>query len=967
MSKEAAKIMAKYPSHYPVICVSDDGAMTRKLLVPANMASKEFESVVRDRCAWACTDSLLQLNGETILQPGSVSDIYSKHNAADGFLYVTVSSSSTAERTPSGCGSSRGFVETEPEKDASESMSQSVPPTFHMPDHDLSPELQQASVDADRARKLLKKYPDRMPVLVNQAASAGLPRINKKFIVPRSMTVSGLQHILPGHLAFPADLQLEWSMLQVYMGGERISKDATMNDVYNQYVDDGDSGLHITLRLEGLKNPQEERDAHAPATHARQSNAILDRMQEVADSSRPIAEDEIGGVKPKQETEHVAENLGPRFSPPVIHMPDHDQIQELQSVSVETQRARKVLKKHPDRVPVLVNQAASTSLPRINRKLLVPQSMTVSGLQSILPKHLSLAEDAHVKWSMLRIFMGEEPIPDDAVMQDVYKQYVDEDDGGLHITLRIDEFDELNREGEVEAPVTCGPQLKGAFEESHNAADSANQNGTSEEMQHDVLGCRASSLAGQLEDTQLQLQRAEEARISESEKTVQAQAILRETEVRLAAEVEKAEQFYGLQRKLQEELLVLQAELEAKNQQDVLESENASQLCAALQAAESKLAEKQEKAEQYTNSQEKMQTQILKLQQELEAKTQENIAHSDNVSQLCAALDAAEAKLASESEKAEQHREIQQRLQDELLLLQTELEALQQDKMCEAENTSRLCAILHEAEAKLAAEAEQHNEFQESMRTKVLALQKELETKDQEIAKKSEKISQLCAELETKDQEIDKKSEKVSQLCAELDGRMAIEAETAERHEGQLQKMQAQLSALQIAIEAKRQDMEALQMRVLEAERRNEQKMTDLEESLNNAKEMLRLEAEKCNSVQEALKCSEEKVLVEESRNQKKSEEMEQRLESVAEQLAAENAEKQCFQERAALLQNRLACLEEAEMKRQEAERTRAARRQELAAEGFVHLGWDRDGVCAELDDDDQEFEVLVDDGPIGK
>jgi len=968
MSKDAANIMAKYPSHYPVVCASDDAAMTRKLLVPASMASKEFESIIRDRCAWACRDSLLQLNGETILEPGSVSDIYSKHSAADGFLYVTVSRSSTAERTPNACGSSGGEVATEPEKVAPESVSQSVPPTFNMPDHDLSSQAQLASLDAQRARRLTMKYPDRVPVLVNQAASAGLPCINKKFIVPRSMTVSGLQRILPGHLGLPHDVHVEWSMLQIFMGGACISKDATMNDVYDQYVDEGDGGLHITLRVEELKHQQEEGDAHARAAHAGQSNAISDRGQEVMDSSRPVAESEIGDVKPKQEAEHVAEKSSAPSSPPVFHMPDHDQNQELQSASKEAQRARKVLKKHPDRVPVIVNQAASTSLPRINKKLLVPQSITVSGLQSILPKHLALADDAHVKWSMLRIFMGEEPIPDDAVMSEVYKEYVDEDDGGLHITLRIDGFDTLNREGDEEAaPVTCGLQLKDAFEELQHIGNSAKQTGTSEEIQHNVLGVRASSPADQLADVHLQIQRAEKARISESDKTAQAQASLRGTEVRPAAEVEKAEQFNDLRRQMQEELLALQTELEAKSQQSVLESERVSQLCATLQEAESKLAEKQEEAERLTNFQENMQTQVLELQKELEAKNQESISDSENISQLCAALDAAEAKLAFGSEKAEQHREVQQRLQDELLLLQQELEAAKQDRMCESETSSRICAALHEAEAKLAAEAEkteQHDEFQESMQTKVLALQTELDAKDQEREEKAQKISQLCANLETKDREIEKRSDEISQLCAELDDRKATEVETAKRHEAQLQAMQ---SALQNGLEAKRQDMEAVLTRVSEAEQKNSQKIADIEESLQNAKEMLRLEAEKCNSVQEALKLSEEKILVEEARNQKNSEAMEQRLKSVLEQLAAQCAEKQHFQEQAALSQKRLACLEEAEMKRQEDERIRAARKEELAAEGFVHLGWDRDGVCAELDDDDQDFEVLVDDGPISK
>lgn len=936
MSKEAARIRAKYPSHYPAVCVSDnDGAVTRKLLVPGNMSGKEFESVVRDRCDWACADSLLKLNGETISITDSVSDIYSRHSAADGFLYVTVSSSSAAEKIPDASGSTQGKVATESEQIAPEPVSQCTPPTFHMPDHDKSHELQPASGDAHRARKLIKKYPDRVPVLVNQAASAGLPCINKKFIVPRSMTVSGLQRILPGHLAFPADLHVEWNLLQIFMGDERIPEDATMNEVHNQYVDEDDGGLHITLKIEGLRQLQE-----------------------------PVA------MEATVEAGNCTEKPGAQSSPPVFHMPDHDQKQGLQSASEEAQRARKVFKKYPDRVPVLVNQAASTSLPCINKKLLVPQSMTVSGLQGILPKHLALADDAQVNWSMLRIFMGEEPIPEDAVMGDVYRQYVDEDDGGLHVTLSIDNLNGVKRKGEEEAPAACARQLKDACQNLQNAADSANYNGASEGTQNYVLDSGAACLADQLADVQLQLQRADNDRISESSKTAQAHVTLREAELQLAAEVEKAEQCNDLQRKLQADLLLLRTDLQAQNQQSVLESEKVSQLGAALQAAESKLAEEKERAEQQNHSREKMQAQILKLERELEAKTQESIADSDNVSQLCAALDAAEAKLASESEKAERHHEVQQRLQDELLSLQKELEAMKQNEICESENTSRLRAALHGAEARLAAEAEkaeQQNEFQESMWTKILALQKELETKDQEIECKSEKISQLCSELETKDQEIEKKSEKISQLSAELDDRLATEAKETKLQEGQLENMHARLSVLQKELEGKSQDMEAVKMHILEAEQKHATKIRDLQESFQNTKKMLKLESERCNAVKEALKCSEEKALAEEARNQKRSGEMAQRLKSITEQLAVESAEKQHAQEQAALLQKRLASLEEAELKRQEAQRIHAARQQELAAEGFVHLGWDKDGVCAELDADDQDFEVLVDNCPSGR
>lgn len=549
MSKDAAKIRAKYPGHFPVICNSSDGTTKRKLLVPASMTSKEFESVARERCVWAGAESSVQIDGETISHTCSVRDLYANYKAADDFLYVTVTSGRSAAK---------------------------------MDSIDAGIEAMETALEPERA-----------------AATAAAEKV-------------------------PA----------------------------------------------------------APESPS---------------------------------------------APCVFHMPDHDQ--ESQSASGEAQRVRKVIKKYPDRVPVLVRQAASAGLPHIDRKLLVPKLMTASGLQGILPKHLAIPEDASVKWNMLRLFMGEEPIPDDAVMKDVYSQYVDEDDGGLHITLKIDGAEESQDGGEEDTQAAYARQLKEALEAAQENADAAKQAAAYAEERAVAAEQKAVFLAEQLASVEDKLGHLGQAYISETEKT----------------------------------------------------------------------------------------------------------------SQLQAALDSTEAKLA--------------------------------------------------------AVAEQHDELQKTTQTELELLRNELKAKDDE--------------------------------------------------------------------------REAMQMRILEAQQSAETKGTDLEKALEDAKEMLKLETEKCNAVQKALNCCEEKVVLEAAQKaleQKKSEQVEQNLQMLTEKLAATAAEKKEAQEKATKLEERLTAMEELEAKRQEAQRAQAAKEQELEAEGFVHLGWDRaTGWATELEAEDEEFEVLIDDIPAAK
>merc|ERR1719362_1074722 len=84
-------------------------------------------------------------------------------------------------------------------------------------------------------------------------------------------------------------------------------------------------------------------------------------------------------------------------------------------------------------------------------------------------------------------------------------------------------------------------------------------------------------------------------------------------------------------------------------------------------------------------------------------------------------------------------------------------------------------------------------------------------------------------------------------------------------------------------------------------------------------------------------------------------------VEHLTRQMAKESAEKDEAQACAKRLAERVAALEEAQAKQQEANRATATKERELEADGFVDLGWEGEGLCV-----DNDFEVLVG-GPGGR
>mmetsp|Transcript_18983 Transcript_18983/g.30836 ORF Transcript_18983/g.30836 Transcript_18983/m.30836 type:complete len:519 (+) Transcript_18983:71-1627(+) len=278
-SHDPAKILKKYPDHIPVVCSSwPHGALTQKLLVPKQMKRDEFISVARTRCHWGTRESEITLaDGSALPHAENMNDVYTRHASSDKLLHVSVhvGRHDEEDKLP------RTLASEEGEASGAEERRPSAPQVFHMPDNDHATQLDDdAQKSREKTQRLTKKYPDRVPVLVKQAESIGLPYLDKKLLVPKSMTCAGLQQILPKHLGIQRD-SFDWKSLYLYMGDEPLKDDALMSEVYKQYVDEQDGGLHITLRM---NLPMQLPEAHEEDRYNESSD--LAAIQSELDHSR---------------------------------------------------------------------------------------------------------------------------------------------------------------------------------------------------------------------------------------------------------------------------------------------------------------------------------------------------------------------------------------------------------------------------------------------------------------------------------------------------------------------------------------------------------------------------------------------------------------------------------------------------------------------------------------------------------
>ncbi|CAD7923861.1 unnamed protein product [Amoebophrya sp. A120] len=103
------------------------------------------------------------------------------------------------------------------------------------------------------ARRILAKYPDRIPVICEKAARSDLPDIDKKkFLVPDTMLCGQFKYIIHKHINQCATAGSQISADQtiyLFVNNTSPKTGALMSEIYDSYKAD-DGFLYITYSAE---------------------------------------------------------------------------------------------------------------------------------------------------------------------------------------------------------------------------------------------------------------------------------------------------------------------------------------------------------------------------------------------------------------------------------------------------------------------------------------------------------------------------------------------------------------------------------------------------------------------------------------------------------------------------------------------------------------------------------------------
>eukprot|EP00746_Dinoflagellata_sp_MGD_P130809 gnl/MRDRNA2_/MRDRNA2_64679_c0_seq2.p1 gnl/MRDRNA2_/MRDRNA2_64679_c0~~gnl/MRDRNA2_/MRDRNA2_64679_c0_seq2.p1 ORF type:complete len:122 (+),score=19.89 gnl/MRDRNA2_/MRDRNA2_64679_c0_seq2:74-439(+) len=101
------------------------------------------------------------------------------------------------------------------------------------------PDFEKRSAEA---RKILTKYPDRIPVICERAPRSTLPEIvKKKFLVPGNMLCGEFKYIIHKHIHQTSTSAISADMtIYLFVGNSSPKTAALMSEVYDSYkADDG--------------------------------------------------------------------------------------------------------------------------------------------------------------------------------------------------------------------------------------------------------------------------------------------------------------------------------------------------------------------------------------------------------------------------------------------------------------------------------------------------------------------------------------------------------------------------------------------------------------------------------------------------------------------------------------------------------------------------------------------------------
>ena len=273
-----------------------------------------------------------------------------------------------------------------------------------------------------------------------------------------------------------------------------------------------------------------------------------------------------------------------------------------QQVMKVTRGSRRVLEKalemcvkHPNHVPVLVNQPESPGLPRIRQNYIVPRDVKVRHLRKQLLQEKKL-QGPDTPWDKVKMLMAGNEVQEDQCMGDIYDSMVDPDDGGLQLHLELDESFESF---EASAFLLKPPEAFETLEDQPCQPESkatAFKGPSFEEVKHLQM-----ALAEAAEAEKLREQRQQEAEIQIEELQQENEICQAELRQEMEARLTLESQVQVLQVELQSQVKTLSAaqfalsqsleETSAAQQKNLLLEERILALEAQLAVEKAELAE----------------------------------------------------------------------------------------------------------------------------------------------------------------------------------------------------------------------------------------------------------------------------------------------------------------------------------------------------------------------------------------
>mmetsp|Transcript_95956 Transcript_95956/g.271630 ORF Transcript_95956/g.271630 Transcript_95956/m.271630 type:complete len:125 (+) Transcript_95956:48-422(+) len=104
---------------------------------------------------------------------------------------------------------------------------------------------------SSEAKRILAKYPDRIPVICEKAPNSDLPSIEKKkFLVPGTMLCGEFKYIIHKHINQSASGNVTADQtIYLFVNSTSPKAGALMSEVYNEYKAD-DCFLYVTYSAE---------------------------------------------------------------------------------------------------------------------------------------------------------------------------------------------------------------------------------------------------------------------------------------------------------------------------------------------------------------------------------------------------------------------------------------------------------------------------------------------------------------------------------------------------------------------------------------------------------------------------------------------------------------------------------------------------------------------------------------------